>query len=232
MSTTPPEAPALPPDLIGKAPPKPIPHVKVSASYVRLAATCRAMVDIRYYLQGIWIGPRKEGGVYLVASDGHQAIAIIDPEGECSEATIINPTKATLAACPKALQFDRGAAEIRIISVEGEAALAVSDKQGLLAHVQPREAIIDYVNFPELKRILPDWKTMTPGAPPQVNAAYRNTLMPALSVGKFVGVQTFVDASQHKLIQRWAGMDNVVHIVMSMRGEPGTQAWVKMWGGA
>lgn len=207
---------------------KTMPRIRVSAAYLRLAATCRATLDIRYYLTGILVEPRKQGGCILVGTDGHHLIAIIDPAGECSESTIIAPNRATIAACPKVNPFHRGEQEVRTIEVEGVTALAVSDDKGLLVNVQPREAIIEG-KFPDLQRVLPAWDRLQPGSPQQINPIYRNAPLAAISAGKMPGVQSYIEPGRDILVQRWSGMDNVVHIVMSQRVHDAHQPWIDLW---
>ncbi len=52
------KAPLLPP-----APPPPTPVIDVAQHLARLAASCMAAHDIRYYLNGIYVEPREAGGV-------------------------------------------------------------------------------------------------------------------------------------------------------------------------
>jgi hypothetical protein len=216
------------------ATPKPMPRIRVSAGYLRLAATCMAVCDIRYYLQGVLIEPRPEGGAFLVATNGHHLIAIIDPDGECSAPTIISPSKATLAACPKANPHSRGKAECYTIKVEGLTALCVTDNDvGLPKHIQPRDTIIEGGKFPDWRRVLPDFATLKPGAPQCVNPIYRNAPLAAIGHGRFLSVEGFQREGDQlaPLVQRLCGMSNVVHVVMPFRGESDVAPWVDAWKG-
>jgi hypothetical protein len=215
------------------ASPKPMPKIRVGAGYLRLAATCMAVSDIRYYLQGVMIESRPEGGAFLVATNGSHLIAIIDPDGECSEPTIISPNKATLAACPKASPHGRGIEEVRTIEVEGAAALAVTDSNGVLKHIQPREVIIEGGKFPEWRRVLPQFERLKPGSPQCVNPVLRNAPLAAIGHGRFISVETFQAEgdSYAPLVQRLCGMNNVVHVVMPFRGEADMAPWRAAWEG-
>ena len=57
--------------------------------------------DIRYYLNGVLVTPRAEGGVYLVATDGHRLMAVIDESGSVDKERIIRFPKSFLAKLPK-----------------------------------------------------------------------------------------------------------------------------------
>lgn len=212
------------------ATPKPMPRISVAASYVRLAATCMAERDIRYYLCGVLIEPRAEGGAYIVATNGHMLIAIIDKGGECSAPTIIAPNKATLAACPKVAPFDRGGRILRTLEVEGETALGVTNEAGRLAHIQACDTIIEG-KFPDWGRVLPVWDQLKPGSPAQVSHVYRNAPFAAMRCTIMAAAQSYTDPDARMLVQRMDGLDNVVHIVMSQRHSESADGWVGLWRG-
>lgn len=69
--------------------PKPLPKVRINAICARIAATCMARMDIRYYLNGLYVEPRPEGGVVIVGTDGHRLCAVIDKDGEASGPVIL-----------------------------------------------------------------------------------------------------------------------------------------------
>ena len=60
----------------------------INAHALAAAATCQAKDDVRYYLNGILIEPIKDGGVRVIATNGHRIIWITDPEGTCEEKII------------------------------------------------------------------------------------------------------------------------------------------------
>ena len=55
----------------------------------------------RYYLSGVFIETAPEGGVNLVATDGHMIGVYHDAEGTVSEPTILAPSKALIKACKR-----------------------------------------------------------------------------------------------------------------------------------
>lgn len=65
------------------------PRLDVRADLLKIAATCMARNDIRYYLNGVYIEPREGGGVIIVATDGHRICAVIDASGAISAPTIL-----------------------------------------------------------------------------------------------------------------------------------------------
>lgn len=70
--------------------------VAVSARLFAAVAAFRAIHDIRYYLCGVYVTPCEDGGVFIVATNGHQMGMAHDPDGKASEPVIL--------ACSKALE--------------------------------------------------------------------------------------------------------------------------------
>lgn len=209
--------------------PKPIPTLTVRASLVRVASTCRSGVDIRYYLKGILIEPRKEGGAYIVAANGHTMIACIDPTAKVSETVLINPSKATIAACPKAgtmpsLDDDNGHT-LSLIEFDSKPALVLRDKDGVALHTQLGETTIDGVDkFPNWRRVLPDFSKLKRG--------YRSEMKPDYLVAPFAAFSNrtnygpCVDAWQvpsesedceNVVVQRLNARNDIIHLVMPRR---------------
>ena len=89
-------------------------QVNVSADLVARASLCRSWEDTRYYLNGIRIQPAKNGGVIIVATDGHTLAALYDPAGYASEPVTISPNKAVVGWCqrPKMSKFFKGSARL------------------------------------------------------------------------------------------------------------------------
>jgi len=214
-------------DEAGKQAAKPMPRISVKAAYVRLAATCRADHDIRYFLTGILIEPRKEGGAYIVGTNGHMLIAIIDKDAECSASTIINPSKALIAACPK-VNPHKNEAVLRTIEIEDKPCLGVTDEHGQLTFIQAHETIIEG-KFPDLNRVMPDWDKLEIGGPEEIEPHYRNAPLAAINAGKHYGVNCYRDPARGMLVQRLASMDHVVHIMMSRRMTDSPSKWRQLW---
>ena len=57
----------------------------VNAKALAAATVCRARLDFRYYLNGVYIVPDPDGGVRLVSTDGHRLLIITDRDGSCEE---------------------------------------------------------------------------------------------------------------------------------------------------
>lgn len=68
--------------------------VAVSARLFAAVAVFRPFNDIRYYLCGVHIAPCEAGGVFIVATDGHQMAVAHDPEGRVDEPVILTCSRA------------------------------------------------------------------------------------------------------------------------------------------
>lgn len=61
----------------------------VDVNLVRRAIEFASTYDVRYYLNGVCIKPSKSGGVLVMASDGHTALVLHDPEGKADKQYIL-----------------------------------------------------------------------------------------------------------------------------------------------
>lgn len=64
-------------------------RLRVSASAVARVLPFAAVGDIRFYLNGVNVSPVDEGGVMVIATDGHTALAVYDREGKADQSTIL-----------------------------------------------------------------------------------------------------------------------------------------------
>lgn len=61
----------------------------VDVELVRRALKFAAVRDVRYYLNGVCIRPSKSGGVLVLASNGHTALVLHDPNGRADKDYIL-----------------------------------------------------------------------------------------------------------------------------------------------
>ncbi|HFX3038679.1 TPA: hypothetical protein ACRNK2_004981 [Pseudomonas aeruginosa] len=71
------------------------------AHYLAAVSLFMAHNDVRYYLNGISIEPASQGGVLLIATNGHHIGVMHDPDGWASNKIIISPSKALVAGLKK-----------------------------------------------------------------------------------------------------------------------------------
>lgn len=113
--------------------------VKVSAALVAQALPFTAANDVRYYLNGICIRPHVDGGVQLLASDGHTAIALYS-ETCRAEKEVILRVPANVRA-----HLNKGGSLLH----NADGFSWVTDDDGRVLWVSPEPAI-DFNKFPDV----------------------------------------------------------------------------------
>jgi hypothetical protein len=131
----------------------------VDAKALAAATFCQAKGDVRYYLNGVLIQPRAEGGVYIVSTDGHRLIEIIDKAGYCEEEFIVSMATNVVTKL-KAAGSDK--AEITQPDDKMDTVIRVSGKAGKEDYI----AIVTIVDgrFPTWGSVLP--KDLAPNPAP------------------------------------------------------------------
>ena len=123
--------------------------MNVSARLLRAVALAQSTEESRYYLCGVHVEPHPDGGVILVATNGHVMTVARDPDGTCDAEAIYPITK-------KALADLKGKADRAVIA---DGMLTILDQCGgvLGMHVA---APIDGT-FPEWRRVLSEMSDNT-----------------------------------------------------------------------
>lgn len=135
-------------------------NLRIQVDPLRLAsvATFRATHDIRYYLAGVLVEKAPQGGVFVVASDGHAMGVGYDEFGsiEGHDKAILKVSKDLLAACRKRHEgspkvMARGT---RLFLADG---LAGFDAEATESEffVQAGKGVIDSA-YADWKRVMPD----------------------------------------------------------------------------
>lgn len=224
-----PKKPAAP----APKPLEPTPVIDVAQHLVRLAATCMADHDIRYYLNGIYVEPREAGGVFIVGCDGHRMMVVIDETGSASESAILSMDRATVARLvrPSAsggavhikgrFPLDRVGNRLQTEVFRGKTAMLLTDHMGQVSHVRP--GVLVDGNFPDWRRVIPDFSKLTPGNRAPYNHRYLSKVLDVFAGGKR-GFQVFprpFQVDQHSAIV-WCipQHENALLIIMPMRDGP------------
>lgn len=148
-----------------KAPVTDYSNLRIQVDPLRLAsvATFRATHDIRYYLAGVLVEKAPQGGVFIVASDGHTMGVGYDEFGsiEGHDRAILKVSKDLLAACRK-----RHKGNPKVMA-KGQRLFLADGLDGFDAEateseffVQAGKAVID-TGYPDWKRVMPDPATLT-----------------------------------------------------------------------
>jgi hypothetical protein len=163
-------------------------RLRASASLVARVAPFMARHDIRYYLNGVALQKAPQGGLYIVATDGHRLAVAYDKAGslEGAEGVILRLHPATLKACAKPPKWHgfmdsktaRFASLEHALCIDGDrvrvgwAAAGKSIEPSHELHVQPGDWLIEG-KFPAWRNLLPvDWSVLKPQITSQLQAAY------------------------------------------------------------
>lgn len=73
---------------MSRASPPPL-SIRVRPDYVAAASKFMSNEETQYYLNGVFFEPSPQGGVIVVATDGHAMIVLHDPDGFASRSAII-----------------------------------------------------------------------------------------------------------------------------------------------
>jgi hypothetical protein len=235
-----------------------LPKINVNARLVRLAATCMATMDIRYYLNGIYVEPREAGGCFIVATDGHRLMAVIDPTGQASVASVLAIDKRMVARMPKTdarLLYDDIKQELRNSSkkgtvtyrpgisnrlrtteFDGKLAVLLTDVNGLVEDM--RSSALIEGRFPVWQKVVPaDFSKLKPTPGAIINIDYLHGMLAAFKPSKHK-VRVFPNLLQNHddpnscVVVHIHGHEYALGIIMPMRADAlggATELFTKNW---
>lgn len=144
--------------------------IEVDANLLRIAHIAASTEATRWYLNGVYVEPRPEGGAYLVATDGWILACIYDPTAVATKGEILSLDKAGLAACkPKRDDASRRA----VLDASG----SVMVRARSTIHGAPETAVLAGAR---VEGTFPDWRrALAPALPEGVDTtaaepAYRS----------------------------------------------------------
>lgn len=212
---------------------KPQPVIDVAQHLVRLAASCMAKLDIRYYLKGVYIEPREAGGVFIVGCDGHRLMAVIDETGVASEAAILHLDRATVQRLARPSVYGgpagrrgavipkEGGLRLQTEQFRGDTAMVLTDSEGRLSHVRP--SVLVEGKFPDWRRVIPDFDKMKRGVTDAYNPNY---LMEPLSTfasrsGRSIQAYPYQAHEGGGIVWHMQGHEYALLLIMPQRGDAG-----------
>jgi DNA polymerase-3 subunit beta len=197
-------------------------NLNIKARLVAAIAQFKASNDIRYYLNGVYVEPRPQGGVVIVATNGHAIGAWLDISGEIDRPAILRIGAKLQAAC-------HGSDVKRLIIADDR--LAVVDDKSTELYVQPEPGKW------EVPGKFPDYKTVFKpvGGPPSLNAAlnpeYIAAIDRALTIGasaKYKNVTTRQAIANDAITFTSTAAAEFVAVVMPVReSEAPYPEWLK-----
>ena len=233
------------PDEPKPALPAPQPVIDVAQHLVRLAATCMAVHDIRYYLNGIHVEPREAGGVFIIATDGHRLMAVIDETGSASEAATLRVDRATLSRMPrpcatggaaigKRIPLEKVGNRLQTEVFRGKTAVLLTDHLGQVSHMIPG-ALVEG-KFPDWRSVMPDFEKLKPGTVAPYNYRYLSSVLDVFSSNKRgygVHPRAYQSDPHSAIVWHLPRHENACLIIMPMRddsiGSPLNDLFTKNW---
>lgn len=132
----------------------------IKAEYARLIQAFQSSEETRYYLNGFLVEPSRNGGVDIVATDGHVLAVFHDETGSCDKAAIVQLDKTAVAMC-KAVKVSRHFTIERYLAVDTETQTAT------IYHGHPSEGGEAQGSFNRVivDGTFPDWRRVVPAMP-------------------------------------------------------------------
>lgn len=119
------------------------------------ANLCRANNDVRRLLNGVHVYPREQGGVNIIATNGHHMLHVTDFNGQCARPVILRlPTEAIQYAKAK------WASRLRVFTVSDMLVAKVSGYHPQSGEFIQHIALATEIDFPEPNRF--DWTSVIP----------------------------------------------------------------------
>ena len=180
-------------------------NIRVDAKKFAAAALFRSKEETRYYLNGVYIEPHPDGGVIMVATNGHQMAVIRDENGEANAPFICKASQRFYTACAKSpadvlkrpgqIHFVGHVANLVCEGFDGDPSV-IGD-----CHIE-----VEYA--PDIDGIYPDWRRVLPPFDAQ----------PALpgTVGPYFGVNAEYVADFAKAMKIITGMREQKFITMNV----------------
>lgn len=189
--------------------------LNLQARLVAAVAQFKASNDIRFYLNGVYVEPRPQGGAVIVATNGHAIGVWLDESGEIERPAILRIGAKLQAAC-------QGADTKRLTIVDDR--LAVLSNDGTELHIQHQQ--IKMSGSWEIAGKFPDYKAVI--KIPDSHPALRSALNPeyiaridrALSIGignKSKSVTTHQNSQHEVIVFTSCAAPNFVGAIMPMR---------------
>ena len=165
-------------------------RAKFKAKFLPYIAPFMGVQDIRYYLNGFLIQKAPQGGVYIVATNGHCLAVVHDKDGmiEGADEYIVRRETKLVAACKGKTELPGGLHQHVILQagrvlVAPDFDMAGSSLETYVMHGQPRVE----GKFPVWTKVLPDFEKLQPGIRSAVANAKYIGLFAAIGKGEAHG---------------------------------------------
>lgn len=183
--------------------------------------------DIRYYLNGIYVEKAKQGGCYLVATDGHTMVIIHDAKATLAGAeSLIFRVGPGLAAAAKTASNKMHKNLAYRLLVEGQRVKIATDfgaEGDAELFVQAGRSLIEG-KFPDWRKVVPDLDKLKPGFGDGMNAHYLARLSKLTADRRFSGVTLWQAEATKAIVARLQTVTEMIVVMMPLRLETETAA--------
>ena len=160
----------------GEAKPEPVTAL-FAAAMLKWVAPVRAIDDPRYYLQGVLIEPAPQGGVFIVATNGHVLLSAYDATGTVSRRCVVRVTPALLSACHGVPNYTGRALKGVRITVENNR-LKVLDQNEAELFILPGNCLVEGgEHFPDWKKVANIHRSNITPAQSTIDSRFLNLLV-------------------------------------------------------
>lgn len=208
---------------------QPTRSVRISSKYIPLLAPFVANGDIRYYLDGIFVSPHEEEGIYLVATDGHTMCVIHDSEGKTNGDWICGIPGKIIKACKKFKRSNKdpiGMETPGTLAMEGDGLYVICEAANVddMDVTQLSRLHLEVAHEPPIDGVYPEWKKVihNPSGEGHIvlNLDYLSNITPAIQLARAGKghAPCHVFCSEHKgMIYRVGGLPEYIALIMPMR---------------
>lgn len=195
--------------------------INVDPKHIPRLMPFKAVVDIRYYLQGIYVEKAPQGGVYLVATDGHSMAVIYDSTGkiEGADSAIVHVTTALGAACKTVERRGNRDVPYRFLVERQRARVAAEGSEFVELHVQAGRAFIEG-KFPIWRKVVPDLKALKQGALSGgvgINPTYLGRFAKLSASKRFPGIALWQEKPNGPVVVQLQDVPEMIGLVMPIR---------------
>lgn len=144
--------------------------LKFNADLFRIATVCQSNEQTRYYLVGVFVEPRKAGGVTLTATDVSRLVCIYDETGTADESAIVSLTPDAFKACKTGKHETRREIEIDGPNATIYAVTGAGENETRTPVAFSNSCRVDGT-FPDYRRVIPKIDIKPDSRPGNFNGA-------------------------------------------------------------
>lgn len=209
-------------------------QVTITAKYIPLLAEFMGHQDIRYYLNAILVEPNQNGGITLIATDGHAMAIIQDLNGSTNGTWICAMPQKIISACSLKERKNKifsGAKVLKLIGEVGHVLGAVDADAASIGRYHLETAYCEVIEAKPVgwRKVIPT--KFKPCKQVGINASLLSKIQKACrDRGSDISpIEIFLNDKNNAVVVRPAAVPEMVVIIMPMRSdmkEPAIPNWL------